>query len=495
MKQLLIIFGISIIQFITVKSDAQYVFSEKSLDYKKSILPYDLPSMIPLDDRNFILFQEEKKDVMKLGRYDQYFFEKWEKSITFDQKESVPQMLVSGDSLLIFRFTALKDQKLIKVSFDIHDTSGKETGQINCEIPFSLSEQFVPKIAFSPDRSKFMIYNFQHTGGAASEVQFHIFKTGETEAYSKLSLPAGSFPPGIESRVHLDDDGDLLLTTVSATDYKITTYYRDSASSENVVVESNFFLERPPQRIGQIEIIRQGASSYFIAFAAHIEDELIGYCVLGVNVVLKTVLFSHNQNLRQAEINELYEDYALTGERQKKKRLKIPEKLDNFRLIRSFVTNERNIMLAFEELALPVWYHQSYFNRNLPWKVRSDEDKYSFGGDLFFYCFNQNGEIIWKKTIQKTQYSKGSSHGLSMIPRVKSDRLDMLMYEYSKGGNMYLLSLNTSDGSISEKINLLPDRKLEFLKKYAGWLDDRAVLIGGHKPSGQNKRSLLLVEY
>jgi hypothetical protein len=52
-------------------------------------------------------------------------------------------------------------------------------------------------------------------------------------------------------------------------------------------VESNFFLERPAERIGNIDVVRQGPSSYFISFSAIIDDELIGFSIVGVNVILK----------------------------------------------------------------------------------------------------------------------------------------------------------------------------------------------------------------
>lgn len=495
MKQLLTLTGFFIILLVSLKTWAQNVFSEKILDYKKTILPYDLPAINPVEGRNFILLEEQKKNVLKTGRYDQYFFEQWIKSITFDQKESVPQFLAYGDTLLIFRLTPLKDHSKIKVSFDLIAFSGAETGKMQYEIPYTFSDRFIPKIIFSPDRSMFMVYNFLGTGENSSQVQFHIFRVGETTAFSTHTLSDETFPDGIQSNVYLEEDGDLLLTLINAFDYKITTCYWTPQSNEPSRIEGNFFLERPPSGIGGIEIIQQGASSYMIAFAANIENELIGYSVLGVNVVLKTVMFSNNLNFKQDEINQLYTDYLITGEKQKKKHLKIPVKLNNFRLIRGDLTSENNIILTFEELARPVWHHQSYYQGSMPWKIRYDEDKYLFGGDLLFYCLNPNGEIIWKKTIQKTQYSKGATHGLSMIPRFREDRLDMIMHESSKGGNTYMLSLNTTDGSLREKINLLPGNKHDFVKKYSCWLDDRAALLCITGRSSQNKRKLLLVEF
>ena len=73
--------------------------------------------------------------------------------------------------------------------------------------------------------------------------------------------------------------------------------------------------------------------------------------------------------------------------------------------------------------------------------------------------------------------------------------LDLLCYESSRGGNFYIFSIDTSDGSLTDKINLLPDAKFEFAKRYSCWLADRAVILLGIAPANINKRTLMLVEY
>lgn len=61
---------------------AQTVFSEKALDYKKAMLPYDMPYTIGLPDKQFVMLQELKKNTMKLGRYDQYFLKNGKKKLS-----------------------------------------------------------------------------------------------------------------------------------------------------------------------------------------------------------------------------------------------------------------------------------------------------------------------------------------------------------------------------------------------------------------------------
>jgi hypothetical protein len=477
-------------------SVAQNIFSEKGMDYKKPLLPYDLPYAIALEDKHFVTLQEQKKNNLKLGRYDQYFFEQWEQTIEFDEKESVPQMYVKNDTVCTYSFTALKDKNLIGVTFRFFDIkSGSELGKNNYEMPFTWNDRFLPRITFSPNRSKFVVHDFFGYGSDAGMVQFHVFSTGEEVALKKYTLPGEMFIKDITCNLHLDNNGDLFLAIVNPIDYKVQTVFWNSINEEKSQVESNFFLQRPPDKIGKIEIIRQGASSYLIAFAAQIEDELIGFSLLGINVILKTVMITHHQNFTVDEINELYADYFLTAEKQKKKRLQTPVKLNNFRLIKSMINSSNDVILVFEELGIPVPYHQSLRGGVMPWKPKINEDKYYFGGDILLYCFTETGQFKWKKTIQKTQFSQAVSHGLSAISRMENDQMGLLCSENSKGGNFYILSINTADGSLIKKVNLLPDKKYDFVKKYSCWLDGSSVVICGAKPSNSSRRTLMLVEF
>jgi hypothetical protein len=131
----------------------------------------------------------------------------------------------------------------------------------------------------------------------------------------------------------------------------------------------------------------------------------------------------------------------------------------------------------------------------MPWKHKPDQDKFYFGGDLLIYCFSETGQVKWKKAIQKSQYSQANGLGLSFIPRMHENMLDLLCYESAKGGNFYIFSINTSDGSLAKKINLLPDAKFEFSKRYACWLADKTAILFGIAPANIHKRTLMLMEY
>ena len=57
----------------------QHIFSENPLDYSKFFQPYDIPYIIPMEGKQFVMLAEHKKNVLLMGRYDEYLFEKWER--------------------------------------------------------------------------------------------------------------------------------------------------------------------------------------------------------------------------------------------------------------------------------------------------------------------------------------------------------------------------------------------------------------------------------
>lgn len=477
-------------------SSGQTIFSEEEFEFKKIFLPYDVAYTLPLEDKEFVMLKELKKNTMKLGRYDQYLFEKWEKEIEFKEDESAPQVFIKGDTIVAFSLTSLENKNQIRITFQYYDLkSGEESAASNYVFSIEGNEGYSPKISFSDDRSKFVIYNYLVAHDNSNKAEFQIFETGSEKPLKQYYLDPQKLTPSKSNTVHLSDDGDLLLVVVEAVNFKAETYFWSSKSSGVKQINNNFFFERPVDNIAEINIVRQSVSSYFVSFAAMIEEELIGFNVTGINVVLKTVMFSYNQNFRKDEIQSVYENYYITSQNQKKKYLEVPETLEEFRLVSSFVNTYNDIILLFENLEKASNFHENAVSNNMPWKHKSKEDKFYFGGDILLYCFTESGEIKWKKTIQKTQFSQGNTLGLSFLPRMNNDELKLLLYESSKGGNFYILDINTIDGTLTKTTNLLPDKKFEFTKKYSCWLNDNTVIISGISPTNINKRTMMLVEF
>ncbi len=478
------------------KLDAQSIFSEKDLEYKKELLPYDVPYTFALKDKEFVMLQESNRNVLKLGRYDQYFFEKWEKEIEFNKEESAPQLFIHGDSVVTYSYSPERDKKQIHLSFRYFNiTDGEELTPTNYVFDTGESGLQNTKISFSEDKSKFVVYNYLVNNENKPMVEFQIFEIGTETAVRQYFLDPEKLALPKAHSAYLNNNGDLFLVAVDANEYKTETYYWSTKTKNLIQVDNTFFFERPAESIRDIKIVQQGPSSYFVSFAATIEDELIGFNVLGVNVVLKTVMFSYNQNLRSAEIASVYENYMVTSEKQKKKLLEVPKSLDEFRLVQSFENQEKDVILVFEELEIPTTFHSDETNQAMPWKIKGHDEKFYFGGDVLLYCFTESGILKWEKTIQKSQYSQGNSLSLSYIPQVDGNELQMILYESAKDGNFYILKINTIDGSLTSKTNLLPDQKAEFTKKYSCWLNGNSVIICGISPTNSNKRTLMLVEF
>ncbi len=474
----------------------QHIFSEKSLEYKKTFLPYDVSYTFALEDKEFVMLSESRKNVMKLGRYDQYFFEKWEKELEFNPKESVPQIYLHGDSVITYCFTVNSDKNQILLSFRYFDLeTGEEKTGTNYSFSMISDKDFFPRLSFSEDNSRFVVYNYPVTHENKPKITFQLFEVGNTSPIKQYFMDPEIISLPKTSSVHLDNAGNILLVSVDATNFKLEGHYWGIKTNGSRMITSNFFFERPVENIGEIGIIQQSESSYFVTFTALIDEELIGFNVTGFNVILKSVMFAYNQDLRKDEIQTVYENYYVANPNQRKKLLEIPEVLENYRLTTHFVNSENDILLCFEELEIPSFFQQNHVSENRDWKYKSDEDKFYFGGDLLLYNFTERGELKWRKTIQKAQYSQANALGLSILPKMKNDTLSFLIFDSSKGGNFHILDLDALDGSMIESMNLLPDQKFEFAKKYSCWLSDNSVILCGIAPGNIYKRTLMLVEF
>ena len=472
----------------------QNIFSEKQLDVPKAFLPYDVPYTFALADKEFVQLTELRSNTLKLGRYDQYFFEQWETNIEFSSDISAPQMYLRGDTIFIYCFTAFRDEGATLMNIRLFDLSnGKEMPGNNYKLQMVANKEYDPKISFSEGKSKFVIYNYLAQHEEEEKATFTVFQTGNPNAISEYYLEAESTLSSGLSEIHLSDNGDIFFIAISPGDYKANSYFMSHKFQEVNEISNNFFFERPIDGFSEIDILRQGVSSYFVSFTSNFENELVGFNVAGYNVILKTVMYSYNQNLRKDEIEKVYTNYYTPVTNQKKKFLQVPKKLENFRLVKSVTNPEKDVILIFEDTEIPKDYFES--GSNMTWKPRIKIDKNYSGGDILLFCFTAGGELIWQKCIQKTQISQASGLGLSFIEYVENENMHLLIHESSDGGSFYVMTINMLDGSLVNTINLIPDKKFEFTKKYSCWLDGKSILLCGIAPGNIYKRSLMLVEF
>ena len=57
------------------------------------------------------------------------------------------------------------------------------------------------------------------------------------------------------------------------------------------------------------------------------------------------------------------------------------------------------------------------------------------------------------------------------------------------------MDIDTNDGSLQKKINLIPEGKFDFTKKYSCLLDEDSAIICGISTFNAMKRTLMLVEF
>jgi hypothetical protein len=478
---------------LPIVAHAQTLLSERVFEGRDVLLPYDIPYILPLADKQFVMLSERKKKRMTLARYDAFVFESWTREVALDITTTVPQILLKGDSVIIYNYTLDIRNETLYLDFRCFNVEdGTEIDIKNYTFPVNAEAQLIPQIAFSDDHSKFVVYNLADEAGM---LKYLIYSLGNAKPLCAHTAPLKILGESAASGVHLSNSGDLLLATANADNFKAAAYFWKAKSREPSVIESNYMFSRPAESIVGIDIVRQGLSSYFISFSANIGDELIGFGILGVNVVLKNVMFSHNVNLDYNRVQQTYDGYYFTSEKQGKRRLQVPGALDNFRQSASLLNQENDIIVIFEELQAPTGFHHRGISDNMPWQHRFVEDLFYYGGDMLLYCFSERGELKWSKVIQKSQFSQSNTLGLSYIPNMKGNQLDLFCYETAGKDNFYIFSLNTSDGSLSNKINLLPNDRYEFAKRYSAWLGDRTLLLFGITPTNTKKRKLLLMEY
>lgn len=111
------------------------------------------------------------------------------------------------------------------------------------------------------------------------------------------------------------------------------------------------------------------------------------------------------------------------------------------------------------------------------------------------FCFTEAGELKWQKVVQKSQASVANTHGLSFIPKIHGIQLDLLCQEDEDGGGFYILSFNTINGELVNKLKLLSDKKYQYVKRYSCWLSSNSLILLGVSPTILNKKTLMSIQY
>jgi len=470
----------------------QSILSEKPAEVNKYFLPYDLSYTLALENKQFIQLTELQSNTMMLGRYQADFSKVWERQIDFDMGESVPEVFFRRDTIFVYSCTTIKEKSKFIVTFRYFDlNTGDEIHGDVYAIVFSEKSETWPEITFSKDKKKFIIYNYISIHQDEEKAGFQVFEIGKKDALFQYYLAPEIISPSKTSSIHLSDQGDVFFVSANIEENSVESYFWNSRNQEVNRLSSSFFFERQIDEIGEIDILRQSVSSYFVSFTSKFENELVGFNVTSLNVILKTVMFSHNQNLASDAIKSAYKNYYRVSENQMP--LEVPQNLQNFRLVKSIINHENDVVLIFENLEIVKDFWK--IDNNMIWETKVKKDKKYFGGDILMFCFSASGDLIWANALQKNQISRGCGSGLSFIERVDNENLRLLLQESSDEGGIFILEVNMIDGSLTQVMDLFPGRNLNITRKYSCWLDDNSLLICGIAPTNIYKRSLMLVEF
>ncbi len=470
---------------------AQQVYSEKVMEYKKPFLIQDTPYAFGLDSGEFIMFQEGDDKLFRLGRYNQEFDKKWVKEIRFGAHESVPQVFLKNDSIVVFNFVKPTDTTCTGLSFKMYDAvTGEELFSDIKNLVQECSDNITPKISFSQDKSKFVVYNCLFEEDTLKKAIFQMYNIEESAPYKVVSIEKDLVDFEAANNIFLYNNGDLFFAYADIDNSRIRADFWQNKSETPVVMESKFSFGTAPQKIDHLLIHRQSVSSYLVTFSAMQEGDLIGFGMSGFNVILKYTMYSNIYDFDSTAISNLYTETYTTNDNQESK---VPSNLKNFYLVDQYTNSKNDIVLVFERLQSPGIYHNWPSGDNMEWETKEEKREY-FGEDMLMFCYSVAGDLKWQKVIQKTQYSQSNSLGLSYVPYIKNDIFSMLIYDSSDGGNFYVLKINTDDGDLCENTSLFEKTKYVFAKKYSCWLDDNTVLVCAVSNGLMNtKRTLLQI--
>lgn len=485
MKLLLLLSPFFIFHFAA----GQNIFSQSELDYKKPFAPYELQNIIGLDDQETIILMEDGKGKFRLARYDKYFFDQWSVLIDYEREGSFPKLFRLGNEAIVFRFWTHKDQAFAEAHI-YNAATGALINHIKKNIIENSSYAGNATIAFSEDRSQFVVYNYQSEDGA--QELFDLYDTKTLELKKTYHTNSGKTLNKTKN-VFIGDDGSLFIALADAGTFMLETYFFNRQSLEPVVLSSGFSFQRPAGKIPALQILKQSESAFWVMVPAYIENELVGMNISSFNVVLKTVLYSNSFDVDQNFIKSAYAQSLFTSERQRKKHIATPGSLENFMLQDVFSDSRGGITCIFESQEWPSAYHDPSLAMNKPLKWKQPDDVYYFNEDLMFVNFSAAGDISWKKVIQKTQYGHQHGLGLSYVARVFNDELKIAMRESAKGNSLYTCTIDLLNGGVVG-INSFFDKKMDINKNYSGWIDEKTLLLCAF-PEGSKRRSLYLVEF
>jgi len=488
MKSLRIcLFTLFVITSFSLPLHAQMVFSKAGFGYRGIFQPYDLPAMMPVGGKDFVMLRQFNNNTMELCRYDQYLFDVWEKKISFDEEKSVPQIFMKGDSILLFTSRLTTDDCELEIRIHASQT-GDFLSMKNAIFPMYQLDVGPGDIALSKNHSKLMVFNYSSSPDSVVMALTVIDLNGNNPP-EQIALPEQGFVPSSSAAI-ITDKGDIFLAAADAETRKMHTYFRSSRTGEWAIITADYLID--DAEVGEISIQALGATSWMVACSAKSGNKLIGLGTMAVNVILKTVIYNKGIRFSETEVNDLYSDKVIIDSKAEKSADFPYTDMDGYRLTQTFRTPENSVIVIFEQQEVPTQFHKGISLAPLSWDFTINEDNVVTSGDLLIYCLSDLGEVLWKKAILKRQEVYGTNLGLSYISALYGSNLSLLGHT---GKDFFALTLKTTDGSVTRTLDPLPRKDYLFTKRYSCWLDGYSVVLCGISPPNDGVRKLMLVEF
>ncbi len=466
---------------------AQQVFSKTEFGYKGIFQPYDLPAMMPVGGKDFVILRQFNRNTMELCRYDQYLFDVWEKKISFNEGMSVPQIFMKGDSIMLFTTRITADSCELEIR--IHTAqNGKLLSSFNSGFSMFQLAQLPADVVLSKNRSKLMVFNYSSLPDSVS-MEFTVVDLSVKNLTEHITLPMEGFNFSAASAI-ITDKGDIFFAAADAKARKLHTFFWSARTREWTVVAADYQFN--DSGVSEITIQALGATSWMVAYSAKSGNRLTGLGVFAVNVILKSVIYNEVIHFNENEVGELYSDKIIVDSKAEKSSKNPYADMEDFHLTQSYRTLENSVMVIFERQEEMTQFHKGISLMPLPWDYSINEDKVETSGDILIYCMSDQGETLWKKVILKKQEVYGTNQGLSYISALFGNNLSLMGHV---GKDFFALTLKTTDGSVTRRLDPLPGKDYWFTKRYSCWLDGYSVVLCGISPANDGLRRLMLVEF
>ncbi len=479
-----------IIVFFSWGTNAQKLLTEKKFGKVDFLLPYDLPYTYPVGNNAFVMLRETGMGEMLLTLFDDGLEELWQTTIGVDTTESVPRMFVKGDTVVLYSFTVDDKESKARLSFRYYSLlAGISWGSDEYLFSFNSGAGYRPAVSFSRNHSKFIVYGYIPEG--EGEVIFNIFGLGSRDIIQRRHLQPESFPKGNSNGIYLDDDGSLFVVVSDILHEELMAFYSVGRHKEWTRIKSGIFAGELLEWVGNISIIRQGASTFFVAVPAMIEYDLTGIFTLGINVVFKNILYAHQYDLLADDITKMYEKAYDLRDEANDDDPEAPSVLQNFNLVKTITDDEKGVVLIFE-------HAEGAFNRaneDMPWQIGMGKDDHHIAGDLLLLGFSPGGELKWRSVIRKAQDERLTGIGGSFLSMKKEHNLRIAFQSRSREYKMHVTDMDIDDGSLTSEALFLPDRPFNFVKKFSCWFDEKSMLLGGITPADPPEQVIMLVEF